>query len=94
MIKAEWDLYSLWVVTETAELYCGDDVVLKVVAQDTELRVEFEDGWAQYFTDNDAWTEALDNLKKKLQKTATPKKGLGKGKGRNKGRGASQKGSV
>ena len=66
--------------------------MLTVAVQDAELKVDFEDGWTQYF-DSGAWVEALANLKKKLQKKPPAKKGIGKGKHKGRGKGGGRKGS-
>lgn len=92
LMRAEWDQHSLWVDTGSAQLYWGEDIVLTVAVQDAELKVDFEDGWIQYF-DSGAWVEDLANLKKKLQKKSPAKEGIGKGKHKGSGKGGGRKGS-
>ena len=65
---------------------CGDDRVLSVTVDESNLTVDYGPGWDDYIfstehAENSLWKECLKTNTEKLKKNGgRPTKGLGKGK--------------
>ena len=81
LILQGFDKSGLWADIEEQRLKCGDDTMYSIKVDNGELKVIFEEGWAEYVEKDETFAQAVQTATGKLAKARPPSKGIGKGKG-------------